>query len=78
MRPVAGIILPSFLHDKALDSAVSIELYLIEPSEEVCLNRSTERRQKVLVDERWAEGAAGAERVRQLLEEGRFAEQDFP
>jgi hypothetical protein len=55
MRPSTGTILPSFLFDKTLDSAASIERYSINPSEQVCLNRSTERKgmQNVLVDERW-------------------------
>jgi hypothetical protein len=81
MRPATGIILPSLPNDKALDSSVvSIELYLIEPSEKVYLNRSTERMgmQNVLVNKRWGEGAAGAERVRQLLEEERFVEHNSP
>jgi hypothetical protein len=61
MRPATGRILQSSLYDEVLESAVSIELYLMETSEKVCLNRLTERlgMQNVSVNKRWGKGAAG-------------------
>ena len=76
-----GMVPPSSLYDKELDAAVSMELYLIGPSEKVCLNRSTEgiRMQNVLETECWQERVAGVERLmsRLLPDEERFVEHDI-
>jgi hypothetical protein len=65
--------LSSFLYDKGLDSAIFIEMELIEPSDGVLLNQSTERMQQVSMDERREEGVE----LRLLREEGRFVERDI-